>query len=98
MVYVVSTDGWRYQGFVTNTPTGQLAFLEARLMLAQIAADLTDWTRLLALSGDAAALATCEPQALRHRLLHVPAWLVHRARRRHLRSARRGGAAWLTIA
>jgi hypothetical protein len=24
------TDGWRYQGFVTNTPTGQLAFLEAR--------------------------------------------------------------------
>jgi hypothetical protein len=23
-------DGWRYQAFVTNTPTGQLAFLEAR--------------------------------------------------------------------
>jgi len=30
-------------------------------MLAQIAADLTAWTRLLALSGDAAPLATCEP-------------------------------------
>ncbi len=24
------TDGWRYQAFVTNTTTGQLAFLEAR--------------------------------------------------------------------
>jgi Transposase DDE domain group 1 len=23
-------DGWRYQAFVTNTPTGQLGFLEAR--------------------------------------------------------------------
>jgi hypothetical protein len=23
-------DGWRHQAFVTNTPTGQLAFLEAR--------------------------------------------------------------------
>jgi len=23
-------DGWRYQPFATNTPTGQLAFLEAR--------------------------------------------------------------------
>ena len=23
-------DGWRYQAFVTNTSTGQLAFLEAR--------------------------------------------------------------------
>jgi len=111
-------DGWRYQGFVTNTRTGQLAFLEARhraharvedrirhakdsglrrfpsreypinqawLMLAQIAADLTAWTRLLALRGDAAGLATCEPKALRYRLLHVPARLVHRARRRHLR-------------
>lgn len=111
-------DGWRYQAFVTNTTTGQLAFLEARhraharvedrirhakdsglgrfpsrefdinqawLMLVQIAADLTAWTRLLALTGDAKTLATCEPKALRYRLLHVPARLTYGARRRRLR-------------
>jgi len=44
-----------------------------------------DLTRLLALSGDAAPLATCEPNALRYRLLHVPARLVHGGRRRLLR-------------
>lgn len=111
-------DGWRYQAFVTNTKTGQLAFLEARhraharvedrirhakdsglgrfpsrefdinqtwLTLTQIAADLTAWTRLLALTGDAAVLAACEPKALRYRFLHVPARLTHGARRRRLR-------------
>lgn len=111
-------DGWRYQAFVTNTGSGQLAFLEARhraharvedrirhakdsglgrfpsrefginqawLVLVQIAADLIAWTRLLALTGEAAALAGCEPKALRYRLLHVPARLTHGARRRHLR-------------
>lgn len=111
-------DGWRYQAFVTNTTTGQLAFLEARhraharvedrirhakdsglgrfpsrefeinrvwLMLVQIAADLTAWTRLLALTGDAKSLAACEPKALRYRFLHVPARLTHSARRRRLR-------------
>jgi hypothetical protein len=111
-------DGWRYQAFVTNTTTGQLAFLEARhraharvedrirhakdtglgrfpsrefdinqvwLMLVQIAADLTAWTRLLALTGDAKVLAACEPKALRYRFLHVPARLTHSARRRRLR-------------
>jgi hypothetical protein len=104
--------------FVTNTSTGQLAFLEARhraharvedrirhakdtglgrfpsrefkinqtwLMLTQIAADLTAWARLLAFTGDAAVLATCEPKALRYRFLHVPARLVHSGRRRRLR-------------
>jgi len=108
-------DGWRYQAFVTNTATGQLAFLEARhraharvedrirhakdsglrrfpsrefaintawLTAVAIAADLTAWLRLLALTG---ALAKAEPKALRYRLLHVPARLTHSARRRHLR-------------
>ncbi len=108
-------DGWRYQAFVTNTSTGQLAFLEARhraharvedrirhakdsglgrfpsrefkinqawLMATAIAADLVAWLRLLGLEGD---LATAEPKALRYRLLHVPARLVHTARRRRLR-------------
>lgn len=111
-------DGWRYQAFVTNTATGQLAFLEARhraharvedrirhakdtglgrfpsrefainqtwLALTTIAADLVAWTRLLALTGDAAVLATCEPKALRYRLWHVPARLTHGQRRRRLR-------------
>lgn len=111
-------DGWRYQAFVTNTTSGQLAFLEARhraharvedrirhakdsglgrfpsrefainevwLALTAIAADLIAWTRLLAFTGDAAVLAGCEPKALRYRLWHVPARLVHSARRRRLR-------------
>lgn len=111
-------DGWRYQAFVTNTRSGQLAFLEARhraharvedrirhakdtglgrfpsrefrinevwLMLTQIAADLVAWTRLLALTGNAQVLATCEPKALRYRFLHVPARLTRGGRRRHLR-------------
>lgn len=111
-------DGWRYQAFVTNTKTGQLAFLDARhraharvedrirhakdsglgrfpsrefainqtwLTLTMIAGDLTAWTRLLALTGDAKVLASCEPKALRYRFLHVPARLTHGARRRHLR-------------
>jgi hypothetical protein len=87
-------DGWRYQGFATNTATGQLAFLEARqraharvedrirhakgtglgrfpsrefaintvwLSAVAIAADLTAWLRLLALTGP---LAKAEPKAL----------------------------------
>jgi hypothetical protein len=107
-------DGWRYQAFVTNTPTGQLGFLEARhraharvedrirhakdsglgrfpsrdyqinqawLTATAIAADLTAWLRLLALTGQ---LATAEPKAPRYRLLHVPARLSRSARRRHL--------------
>ena len=47
-----------------------------------VAADLTAWLRLLALTG---ALAKAEPKTLRYRLLHVPARLTHSARRRHLR-------------
>lgn len=114
------TDGWRYQAFVTNTSTGQLAFLEARhraharvedrirhakdtglgrfpsrefaintawLALTMIAADLVAWTRLIAFTADAEVLATCEPKALRYRLLHVPARLIHGQRRRRLKIA-----------
>jgi hypothetical protein len=108
-------DGWRYQAFVTNTPVGQLALLEARhraharvedrirhakdtglgrlpsreytinqawLTCVTLAADLTAWLRLLALPE---ALRTCEPKALRYRLLHVPARLTRGGRRRRLR-------------
>ena len=109
-------DGWRYQAFVTNTATGQLAFLEARhraharvedkirhakdtglgrfpsrefainqawLALTMIAADLVAWVKLLALKDG--VLATAEPKALRYRMLHVPARLIHGARRQRLR-------------
>ena len=55
------------------------------LMITQIAADLTAWTRLLGCIGSAATLATCEPKALRYRFLHVPTRLAHSARRRRLK-------------
>jgi hypothetical protein len=66
-------------------PSREFAINQTWLMLTQIAADLTAWTRLLALTGDAEALAACEPKALRYRMLHVPARLARGQRRRHLR-------------
>lgn len=66
-------------------PSREFAINQAWLMATQIAADLTAWTRLLALTGDADVLAACEPKALRYRFLHVPARLTHSARRRRLR-------------
>jgi len=66
-------------------PSREFKINQAWLMLTTIAADLTSWTRLLALVGDATVLATCEPKALRYRFLHVPARLTHSARRRRLR-------------
>lgn len=66
-------------------PSREFDINQTWLMLTQIAADLTAWTRLLALTGDAKNLAACEPKALRYRFLHVPARLVRGQRRRHLR-------------
>ena len=65
-------------------PSKEFTINQAWLMTTQIAADLMAWTRLRALTGDAATLASCEPKALRYRLLHVPARLIHSARRRRL--------------
>lgn len=56
--------------------------------------DLVAWTRMLACTGDAVDLAMCEPNALRHRFLHVAAgWSASAAgdagrspRRGHVRS------------
>jgi hypothetical protein len=48
------------------------------LELALTAADLLTWTQALCLDGD---LARCEPPALRYRLLHVAARLIHTGRR-----------------
>ena len=47
-----------------------------------MAADLTAWLRLLALTGD---LAVVEPKLLRFKMLHVPARLIRSSRRRYLR-------------
>jgi hypothetical protein len=63
-------------------PSREFAINQTWLMLTQVAADLVAWLRLLALDG---ALAKAEPKALRYRLLHVPARLVHGARKRRLR-------------
>ena len=52
------------------------------LELALAAADLLTWMQKICLDGD---LARCEPAALRYRLLHVAARLVHTGRRRHLK-------------
>ena len=66
-------------------PSREFAINQTWLMLAQIAADLTAWARLLAFTGEAAVLLACEPKALRYRFLHVPARIAHGARRRRLR-------------
>ncbi len=66
-------------------PSREFTINQAWLLATQIAADLIAWTRLLAMTGDATVLATCEPKALRYRFLHVPARLTRSARRRRLR-------------
>ena len=66
-------------------PSREFTINQAWLTVTAIAADLVAWLRLFALVGDAAELATCEPKALRYRLLHVPARLTHSSRRRRLR-------------
>ncbi len=66
-------------------PSREFKINQAWLMATILAADLTAWTRLLALTRAAAVLAACEPKALRYRFLHVPALLTHSARRRRLR-------------
>jgi len=63
-------------------PSRDFAINTAWLTATAIAADLTAWLRILALTGP---LAKAEPKALRYRLLHVPARLTRSARRRHLR-------------
>ena len=66
-------------------PSREFTINQTWLMLTTVAADLTAWTRLLAFTGDASVLASCEPKALRYRFLHVPARLARSARHRRLR-------------
>ena len=66
-------------------PSREFKINQAWLTLTAIAADLVAWLRLLAMTGDAHGLATCEPKALRYRLMHVPARLTRGGRKRRLR-------------
>jgi hypothetical protein len=59
---------------------GQLHWVIA----ANIAADLTAWTRLLGLHDDA-DLKDADPDTLRYRIWHIPARLAHHARQRILK-------------
>lgn len=70
---------------LNRLPSREFAINTAWCHAVAIAADLTAWLRLLALTG---TLAHVEPKALRYRLLHVPARLTSSGRRRHLRLPR----------
>jgi hypothetical protein len=65
-------------------PSRLFALNAAWLELALTAIDLMAWTQHLLLDGD---LATCEPKALRYRLLHTAARITRGQRRTYLRLA-----------
>ncbi|TCC44378.1 IS1380 family transposase [Kribbella pittospori] len=67
-------------------PSRLFALNAAWLELALTAIDLITWTQDLLLDGD---LATCEPKALRYRLLHTAARITRGQRRTYLRLAQR---------
>lgn len=54
------------------------------MIAANIAADLTAWTRLLGFCDDP-DLREAAPDTLRYRIWHIPARLVHHARQRILK-------------
>jgi hypothetical protein len=66
-----------------NLPSRSWKINRGWVLAANIAADLSAWTRLLGLH-DQPDLAHAEPQTLRYRLLHLPAKLTTHARRRQL--------------
>jgi hypothetical protein len=70
---------------LSRLPSREYAINQAWIACVTLAADLTAWLRLLALPT---SLKSCEPKALRYRLLHVPARLTRGSRRRRLRFPR----------
>jgi hypothetical protein len=66
-----------------NLPSKAWTVNQGWVLTANIAADLTAWTRLLGLH-DQPDLAHAEPDTLRYRILHLPAKLATHARRRVL--------------
>jgi hypothetical protein len=69
-----------------NLPSQAWNVNQGWVLAANIAADITAWTRLLGLH-DQPELAGAEPETLRYRLLHLPATLTTHARRRTLKIA-----------
>jgi hypothetical protein len=67
-------------------PSYSFAFNQAWCTIVAIAADLLAWLRHLALDHHP-ILSKATPTTLRRALLHVPARLVHRARKRLIRLA-----------
>jgi hypothetical protein len=67
-----------------NLPSKSWTVNQGWVLAANIAADLTAWTRLLGLH-DQPDLAHAEPETLRYRLLHLPATLSSHARQRTLK-------------
>jgi hypothetical protein len=67
-----------------NLPSKSWTVNQGWVLAANIAADLTAWTRLLGLH-DQPDLAHAEPDTLRYRLLHLPATLSSHARQRTLK-------------
>ena len=63
---------------IENLPFREFALNAVWLELSLIAQDLIAWTQTLCLEGE---LATCEPKALRYRLLHTAGRLAFHARR-----------------
>ena len=66
-----------------NLPSKSWTVNRGWVLAANLAADISAWTRLLGLH-DQPELAHAEPQTLRYRLLHLPAKLTTHARRRWL--------------
>src|SRR6266700_2243961 len=67
-----------------NLPSKTWQVNKGWVIAANIAADLTAWTRLLGLC-DSADLKDADPDTLRYRIWHIPARLVHHARQRVLK-------------
>ncbi len=83
---VVETDGVRTAKAMglRNLPSKTWQVNCGWVIAANIAADLTAWTRLLGLH-DRGDLKEAEPDTLRYRIWHIPARLAHHARQRILK-------------
>ncbi len=66
-----------------NLPSKSWTVNQGWVLAANLAADISAWTRLLGLH-DQPELADAEPDTLRYRILHLPAKLANHARRKIL--------------
>lgn len=70
-----------------NLPSSSWEINRGWVLVANLAADLDAWLRLLTLHDDD-ELARAEPDTMRFRIYHLPARLARHARRRILRIER----------